>query len=172
MAYEAQKESLKNRKGGKINFGIIELLIPIVTTQMIYQSSDISILNKVEEILKQTTPDDVKYYGKFRKLAISVSKKFIETDLYNSSNLYHYYQIDKNELENSIHKEYVTKFQRVKEVYMILENNYKNGNLLDTTIIAYNKILEKCDFYYGLAADYICVALYLFLFNHSDAIIV
>ena len=52
LAYKAQKESLKMRKGGKINFGIIELMIPIVTTQIIEQRNDISVLDKVEKILK------------------------------------------------------------------------------------------------------------------------
>ena len=58
LAYKAQKESLKNRKGGKINFGIIELMIPIITTQIIERRNDINILDKVEEVLKNTTKED------------------------------------------------------------------------------------------------------------------
>ena len=49
---------------------------------------------------------------------------------------------------------------------------YQDGNLLDASIIAYNSILEECNGYSGLAADYICVALYIFLINHPDVIIV
>jgi len=171
LALKAQQESLKNRNGGKINFGIIELMIPIITTQIIEQQFDITILDKVEEILKNTTKEDVWYHYQFRSVAKKVSKQFPNTTFYNTDTLYDYYKQDKNELENSVHKEYLTKFNRIKEAYVILENNY-NGNLLDTTILAYNTILEKCNNYCGLAADYICIALYFYLMNHPDTIII
>lgn len=172
LAYKAQKESLKNRKGGKINFGIIELLIPIITTQIIKQRNDINILDKVEEILKNTTKEDVQYHCKFRKIARNVSRQFPSTTAYNICNLYDYYKLDKNELENDVHREYITKFERIKRAYSILELKYEDGNLLDISIIAYNSILKDCNNYSGLAADYICVALYFYLINHPDVIII
>lgn len=172
LAYKAQKESLKNRKGGKINFGIIELLIPIITTQIIERRNDINILDKVEEILKKTTKEDVQYHCKFRKIARNVSKQFPSTTAYNICNLYDYYKLHKNELENDVHKEYITKFERIKRAYSILELKYEDGNLLDISIIAYNSILKDCNNYSGLAADYICVALYFYLINHPDIIII
>lgn len=172
LSYKAQKESLKNRKGGKINFGIIELLIPIITTQIIEQRNDINILDKVEEILKNTTKEDVQYHCKFRKIARNVSKQFPSTTVYNICNLYDYYKLDKNELENNVHREYITKFERIKRAYSILELKYEDGNLLDISIIAYNSILKDCNNYSGLAADYICVALYFYLINHPDVIII
>lgn len=172
LAYKAQKESLKMRKGGKINFGIIELMIPIVTTQIIEQRNDINILDKVEKILKKTTKEDVKYHYKFRKIARDVSKQFPSTTIYNTNNLYEYYKLDKNELENNVHKEYITKFERIKQAYSILETKYKDGNLLDISIIAYNSILKDCNNYSGLAADYICVALYFYMINHPDVVII
>ncbi len=172
LAYKAQKESLKMRKGGKINFGIIELMIPIVATQIIEQRTDISILDKVEEILKKTTEEDVKFHYKFRKIARDVSKQFPSTAVYNVSNLYEYYKFDKNELENNVHKEYITKFERIKQAYSLLETKYEEGNLLDISIIAYNQILKDCNNYSGLAADYICVALYFYIINHPNVIII
>lgn len=171
LAYKAQKESFKNRKGGKINFGIIELLIPIITTQIIEQRNDINVLDKVEEILKNTTKEDVKYHCKFRKIARDVSKQFPSTTVYNICNLYEYYKLDKNELENDVHKEYITRFERIKQAYSILETKYKDGNLLDISIIAYNSILKDCNNYSGLTADYICIALYFYLINLPDVII-
>jgi len=172
LAYKAQKESSKMRKGGKINFGIIELMIPIVATQIIEQRNDISVLDKVEEILKKTTEEDIKYHYKFRKIARAVSKQFPSTTVYNVSNLYEYYKLDKNELENNVHKEYITKFERIKQAYSILEAKYEEGNLLDISIIAYDLILKDCNNYSGLAADYICVALYFYMINHPNVIII
>lgn len=173
LAYAAQKLSLENRFGGKINFGIIELLIPIVATQIIFQDFDITVLDRVEKILKNTTKEDVEYHLKFRKLAKSVSKQFPVIDSYEVSNMYDYYKLDKkSNLANNIHREYIEKFSRIKEVYNILCNNLKDGELLNKSIIAYDSILEKCNNYYGLAADYICVAIYLYLSKHPDVIII
>lgn len=172
LAYLAQVKSLENRGGGKINFGIIELLIPIVTAQVIYQNSDLSILDKVEDILKNTSKKDVENHWKFRKLAREVSKEFPNDTYYDCNSLHEYYCINKNVLENNVHKEYITGFARIKECYVIIEQNYNAGNLLECTVKAYNTLLEKCDFYCGLVADYICVALYLFLTKNPKAIIV
>ena len=68
--------------------------------------------------------------------------------------------------------ENITKFERIKQAYSILELKYEDGNLLDISIIAYYSILKECNNYSGLAADYICVALYFYLINHPDVIII
>ena len=172
LAYKSQKESLNNRKGGKINFGIIELLIPIVSTQIIMQKFDINVLDVVEKILKNTTEKDVEYHHKFRKIARNVSKQYPSTVKYNTSNMFDYYKLEKNELENNVHKEYTTGFKRIKKAYSILKENYKDGNLLESTITAYNSIIEECNNYSGLAADYICIAMYFYLINHPKTIII
>ena len=172
LAYKAQNLSLKNRFGGKVNFGIIELLIPIVATQIIYQDFDITVLDKVENVLKNTTKEDVRWHLKFRELARSVSKKLPNVNYYDVKNMYEYYRIDKNNQENDIHNEYIEKFSRIKEAYNILSNDFQDGELLNRSVIAYDTIIEKCNNYYGLAADYICVAIYLFLSKYPDSIIV
>lgn len=172
LAYKAQLEGHKNRNGGKINFGIIELLIPIIATQIIYDNYDISVLDRVEAILKNTTVDDVKYYYKFRNLAKKMSNKPADTFFYDVNNLYDYYKIKKTDIENNIHSEYLNYFSRIKEIYKFLDDNYQAGNILSNTIDAYNKILSTCNNYYGLAADYVCIAIYLFLSKYPDAILV
>lgn len=172
LAYKAQKESFSNRKGGKINFGIIELLIPIVSTQIITQKFDISVLDEVENLLKRTTFKDIEYHYNFRKIARNASKQFPSTIKYEVTNLFDYYKLEKNELENNVHKEYVTGFKRIKKAYSILQDNYKDGNLLEISIFAYNSIIEECNNYAGLAADFICVAIYFYLINHPTTIII
>lgn len=172
LAYEAQMSSFKNRYGGKINFGIIELLIPIVTAQIVYQDNDITVLNKVETVLKNTSKQDVEYHLKFRKVARNVSKALPNIDLYHVNNLYEYYKISKSEIENNVHKEYINQFTRIKEAFNILEKKYKPGKILDNCVDAYNIILEKCDNFYGLSADYICVVIYLYLSKYPESIII
>ena len=172
LAYKAQRKSFSNRRGGKINFGIIELLIPIVSTQIITQKFDINVLDEVENLLKSTTFKDIEFHYKFRKIARNVSKQFPNTIKYNVTNLFDYYKLEKNELENNVHKEYTNGFKRIKKAYLILKDNYKDGNLLEISIIAYNSIIEDCNNYAGLAADFICIAIYFYLINHPTTIII
>lgn len=172
IAYRAQLSALNNRNGGKINFGIIELLVPIVTAQIVYKKYDITVLDYVEIILKNTSSEDVKFHQKFRELARSVSKYAPGTETYDLNNMYDYYLVDKDDFVNNIHKEYYLGFTRVKKAYAAIEKNVVNYNLLDSSVIAYNEILNDCNNYYGLAADYICIAIYLYLCKYSDAIII
>ena len=110
------------------------MLIPIVTTQVIFQSVDISVLDKVEVVLKNTSPEDVRFHHKFREVARKVSNQFPGCKYYETNTMYEYYKIEKNDLEDNVHKEYITGFQRIKECYLLLEKNYCVGNLLDCTI--------------------------------------
>lgn len=173
LAYKAQQFSFKNRLGGKINFGIIELLIPIIATQVIKNNYDgITVLDQVGDILKFTSKEDVQYHWEFRKIAREVSKEFPSDCSYEVENMYDYYKLYKNELENNVHKEYLTNFKRIKKAYNIIEKNLSNDNLLNSSVIAYNTILKDCQNYCGLAADYICVALYLYLSKFPNTIII
>lgn len=172
LAYKAQKKSFNNRNGGKINFGIIELLIPIVSTQIITQKFDIDVLDEVKNLLESTTFKDIIYHYKFRKIARNVSKQFPNIIKYKVTNLFDYYKLEKNELENNVHKEYISGFKRIKKAYSILKDDCKDGNLLEITIIAYNSIIEECNNYAGLAADFVCVAIYFYLINNPKTIII
>ena len=172
LAYKAQKKSFNNRNGGKINFGIIELLIPIVSTQIITQKFDIDVLDEVKNLLESTTFKDIIYHYKFRKIARNVSKQFPNIIKYKVTNLFDYYKLEKNELENNVHKEYISGFKRIKKAYSILKDDCKDGNLLEITIIAYNSIIEECNNYAGLAADFVCVAIYFYLINNPMTIII
>lgn len=171
IAFNAQKNSFNNRHGGKINFGIIELMVPIITSQILYQDKNADdLLDSVNKVLKATTKEDVKWHLEFRKLAKSRAKMFPKTIQYNVPNMYEYYKLEKNELEDNVHHEFIQGFPRIKMVYQIFEEE-KDDNLLDLSIFAYNKVLPLCNNYAGLAADYICIALYLYLTFYPERII-
>lgn len=78
-AYYAQKESIKNRMGGKVNYSQILMLLPIVHAQCILflerkNFRDINILlKKATSLMKSTTDEDVTNLQKFVDLAISQS---------------------------------------------------------------------------------------------------
>lgn len=84
LAYEAQKASVRNRLGGKINYGTILLLVPLVTAQVIdYLDSgtheDVeSILGRTGDVLRGTTPDDVASLERLIHLGYEISARHRE----------------------------------------------------------------------------------------------
>jgi len=84
LAYEAQKASVRNRLGGKINYGAILLLVPIVTAQTIdYLESgtheDVeSILARTGDVLRDTTVADVLSLERFIHLGYEISARHRE----------------------------------------------------------------------------------------------
>lgn len=171
IALNAQKSSIRNRKGGKINFGIIELLIPIITSQLVYNDSSIDkILDNAITVLKNTSKDDVKYHWKFRQLARKLSGKVPDTKFYDVNTIWDYYNIRLDCLDDYVHEQFLNKFIIIKKGYNLLTKYYKN-NLLDASVLVFNDILKDCRNFSVMAADYICIIIYLFLCYNPNAII-
>lgn len=172
IALHAQNNSIRNRNGGKINFGIIELFIPIITSQLVYSNNNVDVLlDNVTNILKNTSQYDVKYHWEFRKKARNISGKVPDTTFYNVDNIYDYYSLKLNCLDDYVHEQYLSNLPIIKRGYELLLEYY-NGNILDASVLVFNDILEDCHNFSVMAADYICVILYLFLCYNSDKIII
>lgn len=77
-ALQAQQESLKNRSGGRINQGIIELLIPIVTAQYLFYGEEIQntgvVLERAQKVLKMTRRSDVNELIKMKRFAYDLCR--------------------------------------------------------------------------------------------------
>jgi len=80
LGYQAQLDSKKNRRGGRINHGIIEMLTPIVTAQLLFDPSHQlttgEILRKTVEVLGNTSRKDVDYLIKLKRAAYDISGMF------------------------------------------------------------------------------------------------
>jgi len=80
LGYQAQLDSKKNRRGGRINQGIIEMLIPIATTQLLsdpeYVLSPHEVLKNTANTLKNTSRTDVEYLVKLKKTSYGLSGMF------------------------------------------------------------------------------------------------
>ncbi|MEK6874377.1 MAG: hypothetical protein AABX52_01355 [Nanoarchaeota archaeon] len=74
LCYRAQADSKKNRRGGRINQGIIEFLFPLVISHVSYQlSSPHDIIQAVPAILNKTMPEDTLWLQKMQNLAFEMS---------------------------------------------------------------------------------------------------
>lgn len=172
IALSAQKNSKRNRNGGKINYGIIELLVPIVTAQLVYNNYDIDeLFLNVTDVLKNTSKDDVKYHHEFRKLARELSGKVPDTEFYDVNSIYDYYSLKLNCLDDYVHEQYLNNLSIIKKGYNLL-NNYYNDNLLSASVMVFEDIINDCHNFSPMAADYICIILYLFLCYKPDSIII
>ncbi|HVT18740.1 MAG TPA: hypothetical protein VHQ90_21475 [Thermoanaerobaculia bacterium] len=74
LAYEAQKESARNHLGGHVNYGQVQLLVPLVTAQVLdylesgtHEDVD-SILQRTGTVLRNTTARDVESIERYMHL--------------------------------------------------------------------------------------------------------
>jgi hypothetical protein len=81
LAYEAQRESTRNRLGGKVNYGPILLLVPLITAQILdyletgaFENVE-SILDRTGTVLRQTGERDVAAIESFIHLGYEVAAR-------------------------------------------------------------------------------------------------
>lgn len=172
LVLKAQQDSLKNRSNGRVNQGIIEILMPIVAGEqlIITQQSSLDIFDSATKVLKQTSTQDVSYLIETKKLAYELSNyKDREVPVYSDTkNVFDYY---KQDFQSSIkptslahNGEFINGFPTVKLIYNSLcENSFLNFS--DMISDAYKKALKFHDpnIGRGFIADCIAVATYIYL---------
>ena len=174
IALRAQRESVRNRGGGRINQGIIELLMSIVTAQYMHDMSQrysvSDILHFAGTVMKNTSREDVNQLIEMKKLANQLSHysdRQVAQHL-SAKNIFEYYQLEFKQSSNSTslahNNEFVAGFQTVQLAYDVMIGADIQGfeNKIE---LAYQAVLEKHDRSVGrgFLADCIAVALYLVL---------
>lgn len=172
LALKAQQDSVKNRSNGRVNQGIIEILLPIVTAEQlsVVQPVSTDIFDNATKVLKQTSSQDVDYLIEMKKYANELSSY---TDrvvpVYpNTPTVFDYYNQDfhfSNKVTSLAHNgEFVNGFPTVRLIY----NHFcENSSLSFSEIITsgYRKALSYHDpnIGRGFIADCIAVATYIYL---------
>lgn len=170
IAYKAQNTSFNNRTGKKINFGIIELFVPIITSHLVYDCTGGETIDNTIEVLKNTSSRDVKWHYQFRDLAKTKSNA-IDTALYlDVNNVYDYFLKAPKIRENDIvfHDQIKKGLPILKKSYKIMVEVSSAVNLLDASVESYDAILNECRNIPGVAADYICIAMYLAICDNPE----
>lgn len=184
LAYKAQADCKKNRGGGRINQGIIEMLIPIVTAQMIfdqeYKMQPNEILGCAKEILQGTTQQDVEELLKMKRLAYDLSEyRDRQVPRYdNVDNVYSYYneELQHSQKPTSIkhNEEFVNGFPTIIRIHDLIMGSRKKGfnNKVEE---AYSQIrkTDHSEVGPGLTADCTAAGIYLVLSHHpKDKVII
>ncbi len=176
LALRAQSDCKKNRAGGRVNQGIIELLTPIVAAQMLfdkdYTRSVQEILEKAKEVLKNTSSQDIDELMKMKRLAYDLSGYTDrEVPKYDATNVYDYYTKDLQNSQKTTsikhNEEFVLGFPTVKKMHDIIMNSSKRDfNKKVEEAYAEIKKTDHKDVSPGLTADCTAAGIYLVFSHH------
>jgi triphosphoribosyl-dephospho-CoA synthetase len=184
LAYEAQKASVRNRLGGKINYGTILLLVPLVTAQVIdYLDSgtheDVeSILARTGDVLRNTTAADVASLEQLIQVGYEISARHRErigrprqpsrhpvlngkyANVWDAMKDYQGIHVVREMREGYLHS---------LQVYRFLLHNAETG-LLRASELIYDVLLGQIG-RPDAVADVIAAGLYLALTKHPESVL-
>lgn len=183
LALKAQLDSKKNRAGGRINEGMIEMLTPIVAAQLIYNGDR---TKSVDEVLRCT--DDVLKNAPHEDVANLVALKRLSYDLcayhgryvsdHGALTVMEFYQKELNTSERPVsclhNTEILSGFPVSNRIYKMLASQ-PEVDLSKRVREAYLSVREnehKELTEGGLTADVCGVALYLLFSQHPELVIV
>jgi putative nucleotidyltransferase with HDIG domain len=185
LALKAQMDSVKNRAGGRVNQGIIELLIPIVASQHLFNkdnslSSD-EVLEKAKDVLDSTTIEDVENLRKMKRFAYDLSL-YTDREIPDhpeAKNVLEYYEQDLANSNNPTSKahngEFIDGFPTVKMIYASLVNGSQGDRFSVRLENGYKQALLKHgnDVGKGFISDCCAAAIYLYISqNPKDRLII
>lgn len=176
----AQLESKRNRRGGRINQGIIELLVPIVATQHLVDSSYAlgaqEVLERAHHLLSETDRSDVEQLIKLKQTAHQLSHMDREVPTHNDAktvNEYYQFELDRNS-ESATSKahnaEFLNGFPTVLEMVRTLENcPYPHFSQRVEEAFVKARAVQGREVASGFLADCIAVAIYMTLSQNPQA---
>ena len=174
LALRAQRESVRNRGGGRVNQGIIELLVPIVASQYLCDMSQRlpigDILDFTKTFMRDTSREDVDQLIEMKRFAHQLSH-YSDREVSEhpeTGNIFDYYLLEQEKSNNPTslahNTEFIAGFPTVKLAYGIMVGADIQG-FENKVELAFQAILEKHDpkVGRGFLADCIAVAIYLVL---------
>ena len=184
LAHKAQADCKKNRAGGRINLGIIEMLTPIVAAQTIFDPTYSlpidEVLDKAKEVLQHTSSQDVQELVAMKKLAGELCEYYgrVVQEHPEAKDVFSYYSADLQSSEKPTSKkhneEFILGFLSIREMYhtiMASSRRTLNGRVEE----AYSRLRvgSHRDVSPGLTADCAACAIYLVLSHHpKDELII
>lgn len=183
LAYEAQAASVRNRMGGKVNYGQIALLLPVVTAQMLQyletgaNDSIEDLLKRTGDVLRGTTERDIVCLEDFIHLGYQLSARHHERlgqakPISRPAFAGHYATVwDAMQDHQHIHavRETVQGYPYSQRVYRFLLHNLETG-ILPASELIYRFLLPEIG-RPDVVADMIVVGFYLMLVRHPDAVL-
>ena len=183
LAYDAQRESTRGRLGGKVNYGPILMLVPLITAQLVdyletgaFENVE-SILERTGDVLRRTTPTDVEALERFVYLGydvaarnrarsgrpISANRPLIKGRYANVWDVCQDFQ------NLYAVREIITAYPYSQQVYRFLLHNVETG-ILQAIELIYQFLVPEVG-RTDVVADLIVVGLYLLLTKHPEGVL-
>lgn len=173
FALQAQLYSKRNRKGGRINQGIIEILTPIVAAQCYFdprgEKDAEETLSNASRILDLTSPNDVEFLRQMKRTAYDLSGYFDrEVPQHAATTVGDYYRLDLEQSKTSTsiahNSEFVDGFPTVRAITTWLQED-TNTHLVHRIESAYRQARMRCSpgVAAGFLADCTAAGIYLLL---------
>jgi putative nucleotidyltransferase with HDIG domain len=174
FALVAQQESKRNRRGGRVNQGIIEMLLPIVAAQHDFDCkrglTAKQVLEKAAFVLHNTSSNDIQHLREAKRFAFDLSGYTDRPvpDYPNAKTVFDYYAEDLkvSEKPTSIahNQEFVNGFPTVAAIYERLQNcHLPDLNSKVEEAYRYAASLHDPQVASGFLADCVAVGIYLLL---------
>jgi hypothetical protein len=183
LAHEAQRDSTRNRLGGKVNFGPILLLVPLVAAQALEYLrtgafEDIeAILERSQEVLRSTGERDVEAMERFIHLGYDVaarnrarSGRPTGSERPALAGRYPSIWAASQDFQGILAvREMTGAYPHCQQVYRFLLHNVETGLLPAMDLIQQFLLPEigRADF----VADLVVVGLYLLLSKHPEGVL-
>jgi hypothetical protein len=183
LAYEAQRESTRSRLGGKVNYGPIHLLVPLITAQLLdyletgaFENVE-SILERTGDVLRRTTPRDVEALERFIHLGYDVaarnrahSGRPISANRPQIKGRYANVWDACQDYQNMTSvREMLTGYPYSQQVYRFLLHNVETG-ILEAIELIYQFLVPEVG-RTDVVADLVVVGLYLLLTKHPEGVL-
>jgi triphosphoribosyl-dephospho-CoA synthetase len=183
LAYQAQEASVRNRLGGKVNYGQISLLLPVVTAQVL-QYLETGANDSVEDLLERTGPvlrhtgeRDVACIEDFVRLGYELSARHHarlgqEKPIAQPAIAGRYATVWDALVDfQHVHilREMVQGYPYSQRIYRFLVHNLETGIIAASELI-YRFLLPEIG-RPDVVADLITVGFYLMLVRHPDAVL-
>jgi triphosphoribosyl-dephospho-CoA synthetase len=183
LAYEAQTASVRNRLGGKVNYGQILLLFPVVTAQLL-QYLETGANDSVEDMMERTgavlrscSERDMAWIEDFVHLGYQLSARHHErlghTRPFSPPDFAGRYATlwDAMQEHQHVHaiREMVQGYPYSQRIYRFLVHNLETG-ILPASELIYRFLLPEIG-RPDVVADMIVVGFYLMLVRHPDAVL-
>jgi triphosphoribosyl-dephospho-CoA synthetase len=181
LAYEAQSASVRNRLGGKVNYGQILLLFPVVTAQMLQyletggNDSVEDLMARTGAVLRNCTERDMPWMEDLVHLGYQLSARHHERlgstrPVLRPEFVGRYATLwDAMEEYQHVHaiREMVQGYPYSQRIYRFLLHNLETG-IIPASELIYRFLLPEIG-RPDVVADMIVVGFYLMLLKHPDA---
>jgi len=185
--YQAMLASKLNRKGGKINQGMLELVFPLVSAHVLYdpqsQGRPQALFDKSKDVLQQTNVVDVNWLIETRILANRMSNVLDKYPVrrHDVSSVFDYHKKEleigreKNDLNAIVYnRQFVEGYPDIRLFFKTFKKS-SHDKFADKVVEAYSKLYDMPNLKrlgHGIAADFNAVSNYLILaYSHGKEIV-